>query len=1515
MAQAGTATVKFVGDYSQMNAGLASALAPAKLKGSGMKAGLAVGGAFAAAFVGSKVVDELVKAVNVTKDFDKELSNLKAITGSTGKQMDRLRKQAIDMGAATTFSASEAAKAQTELAKGGLTASQILGGALRSSLNLAAAGQMDLADAAETTVNAMQLFGLSGRDTAKIADMLATAANRTTADVEDFAMALKQGGSVAKLAGYNLNDTVVVLEALAEAGIKNSDAGTSMKAAFLQLINPTKKQAELAKQLGISWLTQSGELKNAVGISRELRKATDGMTKAQRARTLGILAGTDGIRTLNALYMAGADGLRGYGRANREQGTAAETARTKMDNLSGDLEELSGAYETLQIKIGSAVTPALREMTQAATDVIRWVNDLGRELNKEALGSGRSWIDLMGDAVTIGKEVATFAFDPVGSIRDIGKVLLGDKDEVSRLKATINARMEAVQSLRRVSRIAVNARDRAKNATISEREAEADLRRARHRFGDGSAEVLRAEVRLQRAKRRTIRLTKEAKAAERLQGVERRVVAAWTRDQVVAEKSRVYVLNRQIRTLGRKWEWERHNNGNTKVAEQLEQRLIGKLKARDSTQKRLNNVLADAGHQIGPKYARALQQINGRQATFGKVLGRLPTKAGDLRSALGQLPTPIKRVGDTSRIQFGKAETSVGKFADAVQQTRKRYGSNMLAMPPVTQESMRAIWDSLQQNREAIQNIGTPQSRRRGGLIERVRQRFRGGGVPVALSSGEMFKTPDGKTGVVPGRPTAADNVLTTMPVGTKIFTFDGQRRLAEGASESEALRSQRPHFASGGIVKPKVTGGTKKSAEVANTAISKVRSYATAKLREEREAAMAANVSGNGIAGLLPQVKRALAFAAAHGWSGSVTSGFRTYAEQAALYEAYLNGTGNLAAPPGTSNHEGGEAVDVSDYGAFGAAMAQMGAGRLYSRISGEPWHYSITGYRMGGILRALQRLYTGGQVQVVKNVGRFLMQRGFDHRATAGILGNAYREGLWNPAQLEYGNSSNGGLYGFTTSPVSLADMKAFAARRGKRWDDEIVQTNFMLSHGNPPGIQLKSLLNANDTIAQSAEDFMNKWEHPAAATNGLSERIAAGHDASRILRDAGIGADEDTGPTPADKRRSRRSARLKTIQDLRKKVRAAQGVKQKKSLLWQIIQQYAAYGDFDFKAGRDTPGGATPPIINEKGVLLSRAGAIAAIANPNQGVGRLWDLVRWLERDVDITGVKDEDKAFVANLKRVRDAGSDRAKEKRRSKFKKLARFGENFPWGKRLNQNDRVMKVLQEQIQIAEQTASSEWSEAGTEYSDREIVKEVDLNQRLLTRQNRKYRWLQEAIPYMEAVRDRYKNQIASAKNDPSKRWLLPGYRRGLKAANDILNGGSGTGLRQSMTDLVGLTGNAGERNDTYFRLKDLGVMKASGASGTGSEFGIQDLLQIVEAAKYGVYANLPKFHSGGVVPGLPGQEVPIMAQAGETVVRGGVGDVKVEVNFANGMEWLKDFVDVRVVENERARDQGMKAGVR
>lgn len=104
---------------------------------------------------------------------------------------------------------------------------------------------------------------------------------------------------------------------------------------------------------------------------------------------------------------------------------------------------------------------------------------------------------------------------------------------------------------------------------------------------------------------------------------------------------------------------------------------------------------------------------------------------------------------------------------------------------------------------------------------------------------------------------------------------------------------------------------------------------------------------------GLKPRVKAAVNFARAHGWVGQINEGFRTYEQQAALYAKYLNGTGNLAARPGTSNHEQGEAVDVSATEQFAFAMSQMSPGdRLYRKVAGEPWHFSITGHRKGGVV-----------------------------------------------------------------------------------------------------------------------------------------------------------------------------------------------------------------------------------------------------------------------------------------------------------------------------------------------------------------------------------------------------------------------------------------------------------------------------------------------------------------------------------------------------------------------------------
>jgi TP901 family phage tail tape measure protein len=350
----------------------------------------ALGGAALAVVVGK----DLVQA---GAQFEKQMDTNAAISEANRKQMVALEKQALRLGKATFFSANQTGEAQAELIKGGLTLQQVLGGGLAAALSLAEAGQLELATAAETTVNAMKLFGLQGKDASSVADMLSTAANKTTADVLDFAMALKQGGSVTKLAGYDMNETVTVLEALAEAGIKNSDAGTSMKAAVIQLLKPSKKQAALASQLNLEFIAQNGHLKDAAGISDELHRATDGMTKAERAKTLATLAGTDGVRTLNALYERTPKQLEALTRANAKQGTAQEIARKKMGNLAGQIEQFKGSIETAEIQIYRGMAPALTDLAEEATKAANNITSVFEDRNLSGSEKVEKAISLLSD--------------------------------------------------------------------------------------------------------------------------------------------------------------------------------------------------------------------------------------------------------------------------------------------------------------------------------------------------------------------------------------------------------------------------------------------------------------------------------------------------------------------------------------------------------------------------------------------------------------------------------------------------------------------------------------------------------------------------------------------------------------------------------------------------------------------------------------------------------------------------------------------------------------------------------------------------------------------------------------------------------------------------------------------------------------------------------------------------------------------------------------------------------------
>jgi TP901 family phage tail tape measure protein len=323
-----------------------------------------------AAVAGAAMVGFAGAAVFAAARFDKQMSEVKAVSGATADEMDRLRTAAIDAGQATAFSATEAAQAQAELAKAGISTADILGGALSGSLSLASAGSLDLAQSAEIAAAAMNTFGLGGSDVGHIADVLAAAANKSAAGVGDLGQGLQQVGLVANQVGLSLEETVGLLAAFADRGLRGSDGATSLKTALQRLAAPTGKAKELMEELGISMYDATGQTVSAAEMAGQLRGAFQDLAPAQRNAALQTIFGSDAIRAANVLYGEGREGIQGYVDAVDDQGAASDVARTKMDNLAGDVEELTGSLETLAITGGSGATGGLRLLTQAVTSMI-----------------------------------------------------------------------------------------------------------------------------------------------------------------------------------------------------------------------------------------------------------------------------------------------------------------------------------------------------------------------------------------------------------------------------------------------------------------------------------------------------------------------------------------------------------------------------------------------------------------------------------------------------------------------------------------------------------------------------------------------------------------------------------------------------------------------------------------------------------------------------------------------------------------------------------------------------------------------------------------------------------------------------------------------------------------------------------------------------------------------------------------------------------------------------------------
>lgn len=363
-----------------------------------LRTGLSV----AAGVAGGALIAGFAAASSAAMGFDKSMSGVAAVADATAGEMGQLRDAALAAGKATVFSASEAATAEAELAKAGVSVKDILGGGLVGALDLASAGQLALADAATIAAQALNIFDLSGDQTTRVADVLAAAANKSAADVGQLGDALRQGGLVAEQSGLSLEDTAGVLALFADNALIGSDAGTSLKTMLMRLV-PSSNEAQAAiDELGLSFFDGSGQMRNIADIAGELQTKMAGLSQQQRAAAMNTIFGSDATRAANVLFKEGAAGVREYSDAVDDQGAAARMAATQTDNLAGDLDRLKGSIETALIQGGSGGTSALRFLAQGAEGAVSAFAGLPAPIQAGAAGLA----GLSGVVLTAGAAVA-----------------------------------------------------------------------------------------------------------------------------------------------------------------------------------------------------------------------------------------------------------------------------------------------------------------------------------------------------------------------------------------------------------------------------------------------------------------------------------------------------------------------------------------------------------------------------------------------------------------------------------------------------------------------------------------------------------------------------------------------------------------------------------------------------------------------------------------------------------------------------------------------------------------------------------------------------------------------------------------------------------------------------------------------------------------------------------------------------------------------------------------------------
>lgn len=307
--------------------------------------------------------------VSVGTEYQSQLNTMAAVSQATAGQMDAVRAKARELGndiSLTGTSASDAAAAMTELAKNGLTVAQSME-ASKGTLQLAAAAQIDAAQAATIQGQALQAFGLGAQEAGRVSDILAGSANASAAEITDVAQALQQAGTVSHAFGVSIDDTSTAIAMFANAGITGSDAGTLLKTSLLALTDQGKPAQNAIHDLGLTVYDAKGKFVGLPSLIGQLNAASNRMTEEQYQAASATLFGSDAMRFASIAAGKTTEDFNALKEAVTRQGQAAEVAAAQTKGLPGALERLANAKEDLTLGLFEALQDDLVAAADAGT--------------------------------------------------------------------------------------------------------------------------------------------------------------------------------------------------------------------------------------------------------------------------------------------------------------------------------------------------------------------------------------------------------------------------------------------------------------------------------------------------------------------------------------------------------------------------------------------------------------------------------------------------------------------------------------------------------------------------------------------------------------------------------------------------------------------------------------------------------------------------------------------------------------------------------------------------------------------------------------------------------------------------------------------------------------------------------------------------------------------------------------------------------------------------------------------